>query len=134
MVIQTACFRYYASFASRNKTINHTTIRQLSVKKRKTGISKTKSKKLRNTIAAVKKADNLNVGNNAKKGPNLLENVKNEHIQNVDTKESSNDILNAFLIVGVFPVVATGTLICFNDEMKADFMKRFGFEEKNSSN
>lgn len=41
-----------------------------------------------------------------------------------DMKPSS--FWNAFLIIGVFPVIATGTLICFNDEMKDDFMNRFG--------
>ncbi len=44
--------------------------------------------------------------------------------QSTDIKHAS--FWNAFLLIGVFPVIATGVLICFNEEMKDDFMNRFG--------
>ena len=41
-----------------------------------------------------------------------------------------SNVWNAFVILGLFPVVATGTLVYFNDEMREDFMKKFGIQEE----
>lgn len=35
---------------------------------------------------------------------------------------------NAFFLLGVFPIVATGTLVYFNDEMREDFMNTLGIQ------
>jgi hypothetical protein len=55
---------------------------------------------------------------------------EHNHLKQKPNENPFSNVWNAFVILGLFPVVATGTLVYFNDEMREDFMKKFGIQEE----
>ena len=82
---------------------------------------------MKNAITAKK----LTQEENKKQFPkvkHIIEQQKLQPTESIKVNDNSTPKLNTFLFLGVFPIVATGTLVYFNDEMREDFMNKFGIK------
>ena len=92
------------------------------------------SQKLKNTINAKKLLDQEGQKTSTESIQKSMKQQQQQHQQQKSIPPLDNDTpspkANAFFILGVFPILATGTLVYFNDEMREDFMNKFGIQSK----
>ncbi len=89
-------------------------------------------------IQKMKKTINVNRSSEEKSKGVIIENAETLMKENNAGAASTNDQttfkLNAFLFLGVFPIVATSTLAYFNDDMREDLYNRLGIRSVDNNN
>jgi hypothetical protein len=91
-------------------------------KKKKLNISRNKTKKLNDAINIKKLTIEKGMKKKAIPKPVTIMNT------NMNRNTDPPIKLNAFLFVGVFPILATGALVYLNDDVREDFMRTFGMK------